>query len=164
MAWVRLYTLGNYQTALQTKLLSLLDDDSVRKGMNEEIAKVIEPYVPKESGGIPSRNAGDYPGRLRESVLVTADAITWRTPYAHYVYAGEKYAVNYPIHDKGNPKGPPIAFYSSPAPKIPTGISLSYTTGGTGPHWLDLMLMTQRRTMNIRVTNYLKAECKRRGL
>ena len=163
MAWVRLYTLGNYQTPLQQKLLSLIDDDSVREGINQKIAEIVQPYVPYNSG-VPSRNAGDSPGRLRQSVRVTADEIIWATPYAHYVYHGEKYDFNRPIHAKGDPKGQPIAYYSSPAPKTPTGIPLSYSTPGTGKHWFELMLMQQRRTMNIRITNYLKQECKRRGL
>ena len=164
MAWVRLYTLGNYQTELQQKLLGVLDDNSVHTEINQIIADMVKPYVPKDSGKFPSRNPADYPGRLRESASVTANGITWRTPYAHYVYRGELYEPNIPIHPKGDPKTI-LGFYSPKGEtKHPTGKSLAYSTDGTGPHWFELMLMQERRRMNVRITNYLKAECKRRGL
>lgn len=161
MAWVDLRVTDWNRTKLQLSMMSLINDPSVRIGINNIISDLMIPYVPLDSGAFQSRNAGDYPGRLRNSVKATFEGLEWRTPYAEYVYYGEIYRPNIPIHAKGSKEL--VGFYSPPS-KFPTGEAMSYSTPGTGKFWYQLFMAQQKQRVNINVTNYLKAECKRRGL
>ncbi len=163
MAWVHLTSpyLEHYMTDLQLDILGTLKDPSVRENVNQIIADMCEDYVPMDSGEFSSRNTSDYPGRLRDSVRVTANEITWRTPYANYVWVGQLYRPNIPIHEKGNPHTI-IGFYSPKGQsKYATGIPLRYSTAGTGKRWFNLMLAQKRRSMSAKITHYLKRELKR---
>lgn len=159
-------TLRRYGTDRQSKLLAMLNDDSVHERINEIINEKMREgdYIPMNMGEFASRNPNDYPGRLRDSASVTKDGITWRVPYAHYVWAGSVYGPNIPIHAKGDTKTV-IGFYSPKGEKkTPTGEVMNYTTPGSGPRWVDLAFSGSGRIINNAVTNFLKKECKARGL
>lgn len=165
MAWVTLTNPSkNYITNLQRELLNMCNDDKVLTGINQIIADITTPYVPMDNGEFHSSVETDYPGRLRDSVQVGPKEIRWTTQYAHYVYRGDTYGPNIPIHPKGDPHTI-IGFYSPKGEtKYPTGARLNYTTANTGSLWFNTMIEQQRRTMSLRITNYLKRECKKRGL
>lgn len=159
-------TLRRYGTDRQSELLALLNDDSVHEQINEIINEKMREgdYIPLNMSEFASRNQGDYPGRLRNSASVTKEGITWRTPYAHYVWAGNVYGPNIPIHPKGD-KDTVIGFYSPKGKtKTPTGNAMTYSTPGSGPRWVDLAFSGSGRIINQAVTNFLKKECRARGL
>ena len=145
------------RTALQHKLLDVVGNDKTLRGINQIIADMIEPYVPMKSGA------------LRQSVRVGPKTISWTLPYARYQYFGEIYGPNFPIISQGM-----IVGWYSPEKKYPTGRELGlpgewmgwvfgYTTPGTKHHWIDEMMKTEKRTMQIRITNYLKRRAKELG-
>lgn len=139
-------------------LLFLIDDDKVRRGCNQIIADMIKPYVPKDSGA------------LAESVKVGPKTISWTKPYARYQYYGEVYGPNFPIVSGGQIVG---WFSRAGEKKVPTGRELGvpgewmgwkfgYTTPGTGHHWYDKMLTSDKKEMSERITRYLKSEFKQK--
>ena len=152
-------TVSVNKTALQKKLLTIVDNDTTRRGVNQIIADMIEPYVPMKSGA------------LRQSVHVGPKTISGgygTSAYARYQYFGEVYGPNIPIMRQGVIVG----WYSQPGvKKHPTGRELGipgywrgwtfgYTTPGTKHHWDKLMLQNDKRVMQIRITNYLKRRAK----
>lgn len=150
--WVKRFDIK--PTILQQKLYGIIDNDKTRRGVNRIIADLIEPYVPFKSGA------------LRQSVQVGPKQIRWTVPYARYQYYGEVYGPNFPIMSKGV-----IVGWWSPEKKHPTGRELGvpgfwkgwkfgYTTPGTKHHWIDQMLQNDRRSMQLRITNYLKRRAK----
>ena len=151
---------SKFRTTKQEKLLDMLDDDNVRSNINLRIKNAINRYVPKKSG------------RLRRSAYVTPTEIVWSTPYAHYQYMGEVYGPNHPIIRHGTI----IGWYSTPGmTKTPTGRELGvpgywmgwrfgYTTRGTHHHWDNYFNYFVKLKTNLKITQYLKRECKQRGL
>lgn len=158
MAGVRIKPKVN-RTKLQRKLLDLVGNEKTKRGINQIIADMVKPYVPYKSGS------------LRESVQVGPKTIAWRKVYARYQYYGEVYGPNFPIMSGGKIVG----WYSRPGEKKhPTGRELGlpgewkgwtfgYTTPGTKHHWLDEMMMYDKRAMQLRITNYLKRRAKELG-
>ena len=152
--------LARFRTRKQEQLLELLNDDRVQQNINLRIKNDINRFVPKKSG------------KLRRSARVTPNAIIWSTPYAHYQYMGEVYGPNYPIKRNGRIVG----WYSKRGmTKHPTGRELGipgywmgwrfgYTTKGTHHHWDQYFTMYVKRITNLKITRYLKRECKQRGL
>lgn len=167
-------------TILQQKLLDIIDNDEVRRGVNKIIADRTNKYVPMKSGA------------LRESVKIGPKTISWGSGlnYARYQYGGEIYRTNYPIIQGGTLSGffrkagkrypffqggTITGWYSIPnLQKVPSGAELGkpgewrgwrfgYTTPGTHHHWIDEMLRTEKRSMNIQITNYLKREARKRN-
>lgn len=141
MAWISVSTssFAKYRTKLQVDLIKKIKDPSVMETVNDTIYNHyyagLKHYVPMNSSRFLSRNDGDAPGRLRNSVEITANGIKWRTPYAHYVWEGAVYGPNIPIHAKGNSKQI-VGFYSIPgSTKSPTGKRMKYSTPGTISHW-----------------------------
>ena len=156
-------TLRGYGTSKQAELLAMLNNDpKVHKHINEILNDMMREgdYIPMNMSEFPSRNAGDYPGRLRDSVLITENGITWRTPYARYVWGGIRYHTIRPMF-KGKTL---IGFrsYSAPNPKGPK--ALKYSVTNAGPNWVSLAFAGSGRNINNAITNYLKRECKKRGL
>lgn len=149
-----------FRTDKQKKLLQMLNDDRIKTNINLRIKNDINRFVPKKSG------------HLRRSARVTPDAIVWSTPYAHYQYMGEVYGPNHPIIRNRTIVG----WYSTPGQKKePTGRELGvpgywmgwrfgYTTPGTHHHWDQYFTYYVKMKTNQKITRYLKAECKRRGL
>ena len=149
-------------TKLQNKLLALIGDDDVKRGVCEIIGERANKYVPMNSGA------------LRESMRVDSDSITWGDglDYAHYQYEGEVYGPNLPITQEGEITG----WYSLKGmTKYPTGRTLGmpgewrgwkfgYKTPGTTHHWVDEMLRRERGGMNVQITAYLKREARNRNL
>lgn len=173
-------------TKLQKKLLSLINDEEVRIGVNRIIGNKVNEHVPIESGA------------LRESMRVDADGITWGEglAYAGYQYRGEIYGRNYPIYlnpgwiimgDNGIPQNTGqqdsmqrqiIGWWSLPGEeKVPTGRELGkpgnymgwrfgYSDPNTHHHWIDETIKNRNELISIQVqvTNYLKREAKKRNL
>lgn len=149
-----------FRTDKQKELLQMLNDDRIKTNINLRIKNDINRFVPKKSG------------HLRRSARVTPDAIVWSTPYAHYQYMGEVYGPNHPIIRNRTIVG----WYSTPGrKKEPTGRELGvpgywmgwrfgYTTPGTHHHWDQYFTYYVKMKTNQKITRYLKAECKRRGL
>lgn len=145
-------------TDLQNKLLQIIGKDSTKRGVNMIIADMVKPYVPKKSG------------TLRDTVKIGPRTIVFGSglPYARYQYMGEVYGPNHPIMQNGIVVG----WFSKPGEKkVPTGRELGlpgewrgwkfgYTTPGTKHHWFQEMLENDKRTMQIRITNYLKKKAK----
>lgn len=167
-------------TDLQRKLLNIIDNDEVRRGVNKIIGDRANKYVPMKSGS------------LRESMRVGPRTISWGDGlnYARYQYGGEIYRTNYPIIQGGIlggffsfdklkkypflHGGTITGWYSIPGlTKQPSGRELGvpgewrgwtfgYTTLGTHHHWIDEMLRNERRGMNVQITQYLKREAAKR--
>lgn len=145
-------------TELQQKLLDIISNDRVKRGVNQIIGNRANKYVPMKSGA------------LRESMHVGPKTITWGEglDYARYQYGGVVYEQNIPITSKGTI----IGWYSKPGmSKIPTdrelgvpgewkGWTFGYTTPNTKHHWIDEMLQHERRAMNNEITAYLKRVAK----
>lgn len=143
-------------------LKTLLDDQQVRIKINEMIGKAINPHVPRKSGA------------LQDSMEIFPDRIVWGRglPYAQYQYGGQVYGPNYPIMRNGIIVG---WFSRKGVKKHPTGRELGvpgewrgwkfgYTTPGTAHHWIDVYQWNLRSKTNKEITNFLKRECKARGL
>lgn len=168
-------------TKLQKKLLEIIGNDRVKRGVNQIIGDRANKYVPEESGA------------LRASMRIGPKTITWGEglDYARYQYGGEIYGQNYPIWLKrehvqfGNKKeSEPMGLPGSPAQiigwwslpdteKVPTGRELGlpghwhgwrfgYSTPGTKHHWVDEMLKHERRAMQNQITQYLKSEANKK--
>lgn len=145
-------------TDLQRKLLNIISNDRVKRGVNQIIGDRANKYVPMKSGA------------LRESMHVGPKTITWGSglDYGRYQYGGVVYEQNIPITSKGTI----IGWYSRPGvEKRPTdrelgvpgewkGWTFGYTTPGTKHHWIDEMLQHEHRAMNNEITAYLKRMAK----
>lgn len=155
-------TLDRFRTKRQRELLEMLKDDNVLVNVNTRIKDAVNKFVPKKSGA------------LRRSAKVEPDAIIWGNglPYARYQYGGEVYGPNYPIIRSGRIVG----WYSKRGmTKHPTGRELGipgywmgwrfgYTTKGTHHHWDQYFRYLPKLKTNLEITQYLKRECRRRGL
>ena len=167
----------NIRTALQTKLLKLINDPDTQDGINTILLQAMRPYIPTKSGN------------LKTSGYVTTKSIIWSTPYANYQYKGNVYGPNMPgIDDTGpawasrrtkRPMGRELGSYSGILMLYPRWImqggrrvkykastplpyKFGYTTGGTGHHWDQLMWEHDRQRVQAKITSYLKARA--RGL
>lgn len=150
MATVQLKAEIKYSKRIN-QLLKMLNDSTVRRNVNQKIADAITPYVPMQSG------------KLRRSVYVGPQIISWGRglPYARYQFNGEKYEPSIPITRNGEVIG---YFSRSDVPKRPTGEMMGVTTPGTMHHWTDAYQGQLKAEINRQITNYLKRECKARGL
>lgn len=170
MAYFTLSTtsIRRYGTSKQDELLAMLNDPSVHIRLNEILIEKMNEgdYVPFNFSDYIIHTPGDYPGRLRQSAKATENGITWRTPYARYVWGGEVYGKNYPIFAKGDTKREhPIGFYSKRGvTKTPTGEPMNYTVDNAGPRWIDRAFAESGRVINNAITNQLKKECRKRRL
>lgn len=138
-------------TALQRKLSYLLDDPEVQEGVTQIVKDAMNKFVPRATGN------------LAKSAEVVDDEITWTAPYANYQYWGEVYGPNFQVMIDGelqwrSPKGE--------GSKFATGRSIQYHTAGTSAMWDTAMMSDSnaRRSMNIRITAYLKRMAKERDL
>lgn len=150
MATVQFNTKVVYSKKIK-QLLDMLNDNEVRKNVNQFIADALTPYVPIQSG------------KLRRSVYVGPKIISWGRgiPYARYQFNGEKYSPSIPITRNGEV----IGFFSpSDVPKQPTGEMLGVSTPGTMHHWTDAYSWQLKNQTNQQITRYLKKECRARGL
>ena len=65
------------ETALQAKLQKLIEDDSVKVQANQILARIIDPWIPYDTG------------ELAGNITITADGITYHAPYAAKNYYGD---------------------------------------------------------------------------
>jgi hypothetical protein len=128
------------QTALQKKLLQLVDKDVARRNTNEIFLEMCNKYVPEDSG------------TLKSSAYATERSVIWSTPYAHYMYEGIVYGPNFLVEIDGQ------LVWRSPAgkPKFPTNRTFQYQNPNATAHWDKTMLERDRRAFNNRVTAMLK--------
>lgn len=167
-----------FRTRKQDELLKMLEDKQVRKQINTYVKDAINPFVPMKSGA------------LRRSAIVTHLSITWGRglKYAGYQYRGIVYGPNFPIAINGSPawrspkgqgsKHPTnreIGAYNGTVrlyPKYQIGnrvkgplvYKLGYTTPGTQHHWDNKFTYEVKLRTNQAITQFIKRECKRRGL
>ena len=64
--------------ALQAKLQSLIDDEGVKTEVNQEFARLINPYVPMDTG------------KLSQDISVDANGVTYHAEYAAKNYYGDE--------------------------------------------------------------------------
>lgn len=102
--------------------LGLEPTGPVQKFFTQTCYNHMDKYVPRDTGDLAS------------NVELTADSITYKSPYAHYMYEGRVMGPNIPITMKGVDE--PIGWFSPKGkPKQYTGKKITYHTAGTGPHW-----------------------------
>ena len=153
------------------RVANMLEENEIRKEVNQKIGDAINRFVPLQGGD------------LRSSMRVYPRQITWGesgTPaeeYARYQFYGEIYRPNKPIwqYDKGTKESYIVGWWS-PEDKYPSGEMLGanpgvwhgwrfgYTTPGTQHHWTDLYKNQVKSTTNYEITMFLRRECKKRGL
>lgn len=116
--------IGNVDIRLDT---SRIDGNlkEAQKLLNMQVVADSDPFVPFQQGAL--RASVNYPQGIY------GGEIEYNTPYAHYLYVGEIYGLNYPITDSA---GNVIGWYSPPI-KHPTGRAITYHTPGTGSHWFE---------------------------
>ena len=149
MAWMRLKPSEDYLSNISNWLLSVLDSNSVRRGVNEIIAEMCEPYVPERDGN------------LKLNVAIGPKEIQYRSPYARYQYYGFVMGPNYfRGYDASGNK-----IFRTPAgtKKYLTSRPLTYHKTG-GAFWFETMIAQKGVEMDKRIEDYLEAECQRRGL
>ena len=147
-------------TALQRKLSYLLNDPEVQEGVTQIVKDAMNKFVPRATGN------------LAGSAKVVDDEVTWTAPYAHYQYVGEVYGPNFLVRDaNGNPvlDDNGKLMWRSPrgeGSKFATGRSIQYHTAGTSAMWDTAMMSyaNARRSMNIRITAYLKRMAREKEL
>lgn len=114
----------------------------VQKFFTETCYRYMDKYVPLETGD------------LRSNVSLTTNSITYKSPYAHYMYEGKVMGPNIPLTQKGVPE--PIGWFSPKnKPKSYTGADITYHTAGTGHHWDERMKSADMNQVIKEVQNYL---------
>lgn len=159
-------------TNLQRELLSTLRSTNARKGMNQIILDAANKYVPTRSGA------------LRRATYVKPSEIGWTAPYAHYQHEGVVYGPNLPgwIGNKGVFRSPAHKYPTGrelganfaitwlPAKFVwdemgyrkadkstpPVPVRFGYSTPGTKHHWLREAWEHDSRSINNKITRYLK--------
>ena len=119
--------LANLQKELQ-------EDKTLRRDIHKMLARVVDPYVPEDTG------------TLKASAKVTYHSVRWGNsevyPYMHYVWEGEVYGPNFPIKVDGE-----IVGWRSPpgkGSKHPTGRRMRYSSSTATSHWAEVALREQR--------------------
>ena len=115
------------------RVLSKVNNDYFRLFLAQEWRKLCDPFVPSS----PSAT-------LRQIVEVEPGLITYKMPYAHYMYNGIIYGPNFPIDADGNfvfPYDPSkVVGWKSPKHKYPTGRRFNYSKDPNAQatdHWSD---------------------------
>lgn len=101
-------------SAIKEKINYALNNPYTRRAINNEFARMCNPYVPMKEGV------------LSQSVRVLDDGLYYPGPYAHYMYIGQIYGPNFPIIQDGM-----IVGWRSPkgkGSKHPTGRPIHYST------------------------------------
>lgn len=118
--------------------LGLEPNGRVQKFFTQTCYKHMEKYIPYDEGN------------LYRNVDIDATTITFKSPYAHYMYKGEVMGPNIPIKENGvivgwfSPKG---------KPKHYTGKSISYRRGG--PYWDKKMVSAEMQDIVKEVQDYI---------
>ena len=97
--------------AIERKVSSVIDDTAMLR-IHNAFARYCNPYVPMDEGA------------LSQTLEITAEGVTYRQPYAHYMYVGMVYGPNIPIFEDGIIVG----WFSPPGKeKHPTGRAIQYS-------------------------------------
>lgn len=93
-------------------------------------------------------------GNLRSNVSLTEYTITYKSPYAHYMYEGKVMGPNIPLTKKGISE--PIGWFSPKGkPKHYTGANIHYHKAGTGDHWDERMKSAEMNQVIKEVQDYV---------
>ena len=124
--------------------LGIQPNGPVQSFFTETCYKHMDKYVPYREGD------------LANNVIVSSNSITYKSPYAHYMYQGDVMGPNIPIKDEsGN-----ITGYFSPKdqPKRYTGKKIQYDTTHheyAGPHWDERMWSAEKDDVVKEVQDYV---------
>ena len=127
--------------------LGIEPNGKVQKFLTNACYKHMDKYVPIDTGDLSSK------------VELTADTITYASPYAHYMYEGKVMGPNIPIFQKGVSK--PVGFYSPPK-KYYTGKSIDYSNSVAnghayaGHHWDERMKSAEMNEVVKEVQNAVR--------
>lgn len=103
----------------------------------------MDKYVPKDTGNLAS------------NVELTADSITYKSPYAHYMYEGKVMGPNIPIFEKGVKD--PVGYWSK-GPKYYTGADIQYSKDRNPlatSHWDKKMVSAEMKTIEKKLQKYV---------
>lgn len=121
--------------------LGINPDGETQAFLTNTCYKHMDKYVPRDSGA------------LRENVSLTKKTITYKSPYAHYMYIGKTMGLNIPIKDAtGNITG---WFSPKGVPKHYTGSNLHYRTGGA--YWDKKMISAEINNVCKEVQDYVRS-------
>lgn len=116
--------------------------DSTMTFVHTRLHAYCSDYVPMDSG------------MLDQTVDITPEYVCYRSPYAHYQWAGVVYGPNIPIYKDGVLKG-----FISPPTKHPTGKKMQYSTDKhplATSHWEVAAMAAHKGDLCQDITNYLK--------
>jgi hypothetical protein len=102
----------------------------VQQAVDRCVIDYSVPYVP----------GSDLAQSPYEATVIGSGDVVYPRPYARYLYYGEVYGPNIPIHAKGSDD--PVGYFSPPGQsKHPTGKQMEYSSGGTlaGSYWIERM-------------------------
>ena len=132
------------EDALRHKVENLIDDTTMHR-IHQLLYKMCDPYVPMGETG-----------DLSQTAEVTAEGVTYKTPYAHYMYEGIVYGPNIPIIEDGVVVG----WFSRPGvQKHPTGKDIEYDISFhplATHHWDEAMMQDKRDEFIAQVHEILK--------
>lgn len=88
--------------AIERKVSSIIDDTAMLR-IHDAFARYCNPYVPMDEGA------------LSQTLEITAEGVTYRQPYAHYMYMGELYLAENGSSwakkdEKKHPSGKPLHY------------------------------------------------------
>lgn len=102
--------------------LGIEPNGRVHKFFTNTCYKHMDKYVPEDTGD------------LRSNVDIEVNRITYKSPYAHYMYKGKLYVD--PKTEKGAFYSPNYGFWSRKGvAKIPSNRNINYKKAGTGSYW-----------------------------
>lgn len=122
-----------------------LDEDGrVTRHLRDEADRLMNPFVPFESGNL--RRLKAYP---------STSQIKYTSPYAYYQYKGDEY-----ISPKLGVSGVPVKNDRWWSPKgekkKKSGKKLKHHTPGTGPEWEQLMMSKKKNELIKDIQNFIK--------
>lgn len=137
------------------KILRRFENDEFRLFLTKEWRKFCDPYVPSSSSAT-----------LRQTVEIKPGLITYKMPYAHYMWNGIIYGPNLPIDADGNlvfPYDPSkVVGWRSPKHKYPTGRRFNYSKDPNPKatdHWSDAAERAGQKEKLIQSANkYLRGQ------
>lgn len=121
--------------------LGINPDGETQAFLTNTCYKHMDKYVPKDSGA------------LRQNVSLTKKTITYKSPYAHYMYIGKTMGLNIPIKDEnGNITG---WFSQKGKTKHYTGSNLHYRVGGA--YWDKKMVSAEINDVCNEVQDFIRS-------
>jgi len=122
--------------------LGINPNGRVQKYFTQLCYNHMDKYVPKDTGNLAS------------NVELTANSITYKSPYAHYMYEGKVMGPNIPIFEKGVDK--PVGYFSPKGkPKYYTGADIQYKNAQASSHWDKKMVSAEMRDIERKLQKYV---------